>query len=87
MWEIVIKQGLGKLHVPDNWADVLIDEPFRQISITCQHALTVGKLPAIHRDPFDRLLVAQCLVEELTLITSHLPSPNHLSISASPLAV
>jgi len=69
LWEIVIKQGLGKLHLPDNWADVLADEPFRRISITCEHTLAVGQLPAVHRDPFDRLLVAQCLAEELTLVT------------------
>ena len=69
LWEIVIKHSLGKLRLPKDWARVLMGEPFRQVSITCQHAVTVGKLPAIHKDPFDRLLVAQCLAEELTLVT------------------
>ena len=69
LWEIVIKRGLGKLRLPKNWADVLMREPFVKISITPQHALAVGKLPDIHKDPFDRLLVAQCLAEELTLVT------------------
>lgn len=69
LWEIVIKQGLGKLRIPADWADVLMREPFRQLSINCRHALTVAKLPAIHKDPFDRLLLAQCLDEELTLVT------------------
>jgi PIN domain nuclease of toxin-antitoxin system len=69
LWEIVIKQGLGKLQLPEDWADILKREPFRQLSINCQHALKVGQLPAIHKDPFDRLLVAQCLTEELTLVT------------------
>jgi PIN domain nuclease of toxin-antitoxin system len=69
LWEIVIKQGLGKLQLPEDWADILMREPFGQLPINFRHVLTVGKLPAIHRDPFDRLLVAQCLVEELTLVT------------------
>ena len=69
LWEIVIKHGLGKLRLPKDWADILMREPFRQLPINCRHALTVGELPAIHKDPFDRLLVAQCLVEELTLVT------------------
>ena len=69
LWEIVIKRSLGKLRLPDDWADVLMREPFRQLSINCRHALAVGELPAIHKDPFDRLLVAQCLAEELTLVT------------------
>jgi len=69
LWEIVIKRGLGKLRLPDDWADVLMREPFRQLSIDCRHALMVGGLPAIHKDPFDRLLLAQCLDEELTLVT------------------
>jgi len=69
LWEIVIKQGLGKLQLPGNWTDVLDSEPFRKMSITCRHALAVGSLPAIHRDPFDRLLLAQCLDDDLTLVT------------------
>jgi PIN domain nuclease of toxin-antitoxin system len=69
LWEIVIKQGLGKLQLPEDWADTLIREPFGQLSINFKHALTLGELPAIHKDPFDRLLVAQCLAEDLTLVT------------------
>ncbi|MBT3198795.1 MAG: type II toxin-antitoxin system VapC family toxin [Phycisphaerales bacterium] len=69
LWEIVIKQGLGKLQLPEDWAGALMREPFGQLSINFQHALTVGKLPAIHKDPFDRLLIAQCLDEDLTLVT------------------
>jgi len=69
LWEIVIKHGLGKLRLPADWADVLMREPFRQLSIDCRHALMVGELPDIHKDPFDRLLIAQCLAEGLTLVT------------------
>ena len=69
LWEIVIKRGLGKLRLPEDWADILMREPFRQLPINCRHALRVGELPDIHKDPFDRLLVAQCLAEELTLVT------------------
>jgi PIN domain nuclease of toxin-antitoxin system len=44
-------------------------EPFRRLGVTWEHALRVGRLPAVHRDPFDRLLVAQALHESLVLVT------------------
>lgn len=68
-WEIVVKRSLGKLEIPDRWEQALADEPFSQLSISWRHALQVGKLPDIHRDPFDRLLVAQAIVEDLTLVS------------------
>ena len=68
-WEIEIKSALGKLAIPDDWADVVFEEPFRLLSIDWDHALRVRSLPLLHRDPFDRLLVAQALVENLTLAT------------------
>jgi PIN domain nuclease of toxin-antitoxin system len=68
-WEITIKRGLGKLQIPANWDEVVETEPFRRLSVTWEHALAVGELPDIHRDPFDRLLVAQARVEGLVLIT------------------
>ncbi len=69
LWEIVLKHGLGKLHLPEDWADVLMREPFRQLSVSWEHALAVAQLPPVHKDPFDRFLVAQCLAEEMTLVT------------------
>ena len=69
VWEIEIKRTLRKLQVPKNWSDALTEEAFRRLPVTWEHALHVSKLPPIHRDPFDRLLVAQAFVEKLALVT------------------
>jgi len=69
LWEIVIKKSSGKLTLPDNWSEAVEAEPFRRLPVTWDHALGVGQLPAIHRDPFDRLLIAQATVEDLVLVT------------------
>ena len=69
IWEITIKQKLGKLEIPNNFRKVLDSQPFEQLDITVEHAHAVGDLPAHHRDPFDRMLVAQTKVEHLTLVT------------------
>jgi PIN domain nuclease of toxin-antitoxin system len=70
LWEIVLKRSLGKLSMPDDWAQALERESFRRLPVTWEHALKVGALPDLHRDPFDRLLLAQALAENLTLVTS-----------------
>jgi PIN domain nuclease of toxin-antitoxin system len=69
IWEIRIKQSLGKLKLPHNFQKILDSQPFEQLDITVEHAHAVGDLPAHHRDPFDRMLVAQTKVEHLTLVT------------------
>lgn len=69
IWEIVIKKALGKLDAPDELAEVLDEQPFHYLDMTAEHAFRVGKLPLHHRDPFDRLLIAQSLVDGLTLVT------------------
>ena len=69
VWEMAIKRGLGKLDLPGNWVEVLTDEPFHQLHITWEHACRVERLPSLHRDPFDRILVAQSLIEDLVLVT------------------
>jgi len=68
-WEIVVKRALGKLDIPEAWEDALAREPFVRVPVTWSHALQVGRLADVHRDPFDRLLVAQAMVEGLTLVT------------------
>ncbi|MCX5922051.1 MAG: type II toxin-antitoxin system VapC family toxin [Candidatus Dependentiae bacterium] len=70
IWEIVIKKSLNKLIAPDNLKEVIISNDFSILSITADHALYLEKLPMIHNDPFDRLLIAQSLVEKVTLITA-----------------
>jgi PIN domain nuclease of toxin-antitoxin system len=69
IWEIKIKQALGKLEIPRNFRRVVDDQSFEMLNITVEHAYAIGDLPAHHRDPFDRMLVAQAKVEGLTLIT------------------
>jgi PIN domain nuclease of toxin-antitoxin system len=69
IWEIRIKQGLGKLKLPTNFRKVLDGQPFEDLPITTEHAHRVAKLPALHRDPFDRMLVAQAMIERLTIVS------------------
>jgi PIN domain nuclease of toxin-antitoxin system len=69
IWEIRIKEALGKLKIPGNFREVLENQPFEMLDITAEHAHTVGDLPSHHRDPFDRMLIAQAKVEGLILVT------------------
>lgn len=69
IWEIRIKQALGKLEIPSNFRRVLDQQPFEMLAITAEHAHAVGDLPAIHRDPFDRMLIAQAKVEDFAIVT------------------
>ena len=68
-WEVAIKTRLGRLR-PIRTVEQAVDESgFLELPVTFRHAERVGKLPPHHRDPFDRLLIAQADVEELTLVT------------------
>jgi PIN domain nuclease of toxin-antitoxin system len=69
-WEISIKAALGRLEIElDDLDSAVVRNGFRQLPIGWRHALTAGRLPNIHRDPFDRMLVAQASVEELRLVS------------------
>ncbi len=72
-WEIAIKFMIGKLALRAPLSRVVIDEPTRNgiatLPISSEHASRTGELPLVHRDPFDRMLVAQAQVEDLTLVT------------------
>ncbi len=68
-WEIVIKKALGKLDAPGNLDEVLRDCRFTPLPITIAHTLALQPLPMHHRDPFDRMLVAQARAEEMTIVT------------------
>jgi PIN domain nuclease of toxin-antitoxin system len=69
VWEVAIKHAIGKLKEPADLPERIRDSGFRELPITSQHALAAGRLPLIHRDPFDRMLVAQARCEDLTLVT------------------
>ncbi len=73
IWETAIKYALRKQDFgfePRLFRRNLFLQGFREFEITSEHAITAGALPAIHRDPFDRLLIAQAVVENATLLTS-----------------
>ncbi len=69
-WEVAIKRALGKLRAPDELETEVKEEGFVPLSITFRHAEQAGALPLLHRDPFDRVLIAQALAEDLILITN-----------------
>jgi PIN domain nuclease of toxin-antitoxin system len=69
-WEIAIKQTMGKLRVPfGDYPEQLKLNRLAELDITSEHAIAAGRLPVHHRDPFDRMLVAQAQVERLTIVT------------------
>lgn len=68
-WEIAIKKASGRLEAPDDLREVLEENAFGALSITVAHAREAGALPAHHADPFDRMLIAQARLEDLTIAT------------------
>ena len=69
LWEIAIKRAVGRLQAPDDLPDFLARNRHEILPIAAAHAWRVGRLPTIHGDPFDRLLVAQAQAEDIPLIT------------------
>jgi PIN domain nuclease of toxin-antitoxin system len=69
IWEIRIKQALGKLEIVPSFYQVLKNQGFELLSITSDHAYAVGDLPMHHRDPFDRMIIAQAKQEGFNVIT------------------
>ena len=73
IWEVVIKNGLNR---PDFKADphllhsALLENGYIQIPISSEHTLLTGTLPMIHKDPFDRIIVAQSITEGISLLTT-----------------
>lgn len=86
IWEVSIKSNLGRT---DFNADArllrrgLLDNGYQELAITSEHAVYVESLPLIHKDPFDRILIAQATVEAISLLTAdsvleHYPGPIRL---------
>jgi len=72
MWEIVIKRGLGREDFkvnPRRLKKMLIVHGYTELPVTAEHAFTVETLPLLHKDPFDRLLIAQARTEGMLLVT------------------
>lgn len=70
VWEIAIKRSLGKLDIADGWSGALQRLDFHALPATAEHTAHVEQLPWHHRDPFDRLLVAQAQIERCSLVTA-----------------
>jgi PIN domain nuclease of toxin-antitoxin system len=70
IWEVGIKVAAGKAVVPEDLIEALVSDLFVEIPITALHALEAAGLPLLHRDPFDRMIVAQARLENLMVITT-----------------
>lgn len=72
-WEIAIKSQIGKLRLPENLEQFVSEHVYRNnftvLPIQLSHTLSVHSLPLLHRDPFDRILVAQSMIEKMPLLT------------------
>ncbi len=85
LWEIAIKRGLKRADFrvdPRVLRRGLLDHGYHELAITSAHAMAIDTLPTLHKNPFDRILIAQALVEGITLLTSDLtvaqyPGPIH----------
>ena len=77
VWEIEIKRATGKLTAPGD-VEALVDESgFERLSIDFRHAREAARLPRVHNDPFDRLLIAQARIEGMTLATADSVIPRY----------
>lgn len=73
IWEIAIKRGLGRpgfIHDPRRIRRYLLHSGCEELTIQSDHAVEVANLPPLHKDPFDRILIAQAMVEGITLLTA-----------------
>jgi PIN domain nuclease of toxin-antitoxin system len=70
LWELAIKVSVGKLRTIPNFASVIGDLGFERPTMTARLFETLAELPLRHRDPFDRMLIAQALSDDLTVVTS-----------------
>jgi PIN domain nuclease of toxin-antitoxin system len=81
-WEVVLKTGKGKLDVGDPrawWPDALDKLTATPLTLRPEHVARIYALPSLHRDPFDRALIAQAIAEDLTLVTTDAEIPQYES--------
>jgi PIN domain nuclease of toxin-antitoxin system len=70
VWEVAIKQQLGKIAAPADLPEKIRDSELPNLHITTNHASAAGRLPPLHRDPFDRMLIAQAVRRRFVLVTA-----------------
>ena len=68
-WEVAIKGALGKLQLPEGFSTMVAGDELSELPVTLRHADKLKTLPSHHGDPFDRMLIAQALVEGVSLVT------------------
>ena len=69
IWELAVKHARGRLITPEHLPELLRELGFIELALGWEHAKVAGELPMHHGDPFDRMLVAQAIVEQLTIVT------------------
>lgn len=69
-WEVAIKIAMGKLRIPGSFEDAVVESGFSRLPLTFPHAEALADLPYHHRDPFDRMLIAQARHEGLSIVTA-----------------
>lgn len=77
LWEVGIKQASGKLEGPADLLERIRDSGFQELRATFEHAIEASRLPLLHRDPFDRMLIAQARCKGLTLLTRDAEIPKY----------
>ena len=70
VWEVAIKRSLGRLDAPDGFAATLVGAGAQPLPISLEHAAAVEQLPWHHRDPFDRIIVAQAAAERAAIVSA-----------------
>lgn len=81
--EIGVKAAVGKLTVPPDLVERVVDAGLRMLPLAPEHGLAVANLPPLHRDPFDRLLITQAIAEDLVLVTADVRIPAY-AVATSP---
>ncbi len=70
IWELEIKRQLGKVEYPANFVAVLLESGLRELGVAARHAVGLASVELPHRDPFDRMLLSQARIENLTFVTA-----------------
>lgn len=77
LWEISIKRSIGKLQAPDDMVSIVEEMGFSGLPISLEDGQSILDLPLLHKDPFDRMLIAQALNSKLTIITNDQMIPTY----------
>jgi PIN domain nuclease of toxin-antitoxin system len=68
-WEVAIKAATGRLRIDESFRALILSDDFTELALTLRHAEALGRLPPHHNDPFDRVLIAQAVIEGATIVS------------------